>query len=84
MLLSYSLLKKTGTAIVVHYKNMKAMVRSLDGDTDFFDIIAVVFKISTISVYNLPNLLITNVNGSHKRKWFYIHRQESDGIPQKL
>ena len=36
--------KETVTAIMMLYMNMKAMVRSLDGDTDFFHNVAGVFQ----------------------------------------
>ena len=38
------------------YANLKTIARSLDGDTNFFDIVAVVLKgyISTIFFYILP------------------------------
>ena len=31
--------KETVTAVTMIYKNPKAMIRSFDGDTDFFDIV---------------------------------------------
>ena len=44
------------------------MVRSLDGDTNFFDIITRLARRYTnmISIYNLPRLLFTNTNRSNK------------------
>ena len=38
-LVAYGLFKVTITAILMLYKNMKAMVYSPNGDTDFFDIV---------------------------------------------
>ena len=43
--------------VMMLYKNTKAMVRSPDGDTDFFDM-----------VYNLHRLRTTNVNRLNERK----------------
>ena len=43
ILLAYSLCKETVTAMVIFYKNMKAMVSSLDCDTNIFDIATGVF-----------------------------------------
>ena len=40
ILLTYSLLKETVAAIMMLYRNMKVKVRSLDGDTDYFDSVA--------------------------------------------
>ena len=40
LLLSYGVPKEIPTAIMIHFKSKKAMVRTPDGDTDFFDIVA--------------------------------------------
>ena len=40
ILLAYGLRKETVTAIIMLYKNKKERVGSLDGDTDFFNIVA--------------------------------------------
>ena len=43
------------------YKNTKVKIHSLDGDTDFYDIVAGVLQEDTlapISVHNLPRTLI--------------------------
>ena len=39
-ILAYGLPKETVTAIMMLYKNSIVKVRSLDGNTDFFDIVA--------------------------------------------
>ena len=44
ILREYGLLKETVTAIVMLSKNTKAMVRSLNGDTDFSNIITRVLQ----------------------------------------
>ena len=38
ILLAYGLPKETVAAIMILYRNTKVKVRSLDGDTDYFDI----------------------------------------------
>ena len=50
ILLAYSLLEETFKAIMILYKNTEVKVRSPDGDTDFFDIVARVLQgdISTL------------------------------------
>ena len=48
-LLAYGLPKETVAAIMMLYKNTK--VRSPDGDTDFFDIVAGVLKKGTLALY---------------------------------
>ena len=40
ILLAYSLPKETVAAIMMLYRNTKVKVRSPDGDTDYFDIVA--------------------------------------------
>ena len=40
ILLTYDLPKETATAIKMLNKNMKVIVHSSDGDTDYFDIVA--------------------------------------------
>ena len=42
ILLAYGLPKETVAVIMMLYKNTKVKVRSPDGDTDYFDIVAVV------------------------------------------
>ena len=44
ILMAYGLPKETVAAEMMFYKNTKVKVRSLDGDTDFFDIVAVVLQ----------------------------------------
>ena len=54
ILLAYSLPKETVTAIMMLYRNTKVKVHSLDGDTDYFDIVAGVPKGDTLA----PHLFI--------------------------
>ena len=49
ILLAYSLPKETVTAIMMLYRNTKVKVRSPDGDTDYFDIVASVLLRDTLS-----------------------------------
>ena len=51
ILLAYGLLKEAAVAILILYKNRKAMICSLDGDIDFFDIAAGVFQGDTLVPY---------------------------------
>ena len=44
ILLAYGLPKETIAAIMMLYKNTKVKVHSLDGDTDYFDIVADVLQ----------------------------------------
>ena len=64
ILLAYDLPPKNVTAKTMLHKNKKIKVHSLDGDTDFFDIVAGVLLegyISPISVLNLPRLRTLNI-----------------------
>ena len=40
ILLAYGLPKETVAAITIRYRNTKVKVRSPDGDTEYFDIVA--------------------------------------------
>ena len=51
ILLAYSLPKETGAAITILYRNTKVKVRSPDGDTEYFDIVAGVLQGDTLSPY---------------------------------
>ena len=50
-LLAYRILKEIVTAIMILYRNTKSMVRSPDGDTEFFDILAGVLQGDTLSLF---------------------------------
>ena len=51
ILLAYGLPKETVSAIMVLYKNMKAMVCSLDSDTKFFNIVLEFLQDNTLVLY---------------------------------
>ena len=51
ILLAYGLPKETITAIIMLYRNMKVKVHSLDGDTDYFDIVAGVLQGDILAPY---------------------------------
>ena len=51
ILLAYSLLKETVAVIMMLYRNMKVKVRSPDGGTDYFDIVADVLQGDTLAPY---------------------------------
>ena len=54
--LVYCLPNEIVASIIMLNKNMKAQFRSLDGDTDFFDIVTGVLQGDTLIVRNLPRL----------------------------
>ena len=75
---AYGFPKETVTTIMIFCKNMKAMVHSLDGSTNF-NIVAGVLPgdtLSTISIYNLLRLHTMNINRSNKRKWLHIKKDK--------
>ena len=49
--LAYGIREEAVAAIMMLYKNTRSMVRSPDGDTDFFDIIAGVLQGDTLAPY---------------------------------
>ena len=51
ILLAYSLPEETVAAIMILYRNTKVKVRSPDGDTDYFDIVAGVLLEDTLAQY---------------------------------
>ena len=51
ILLAYGLPKETVAAIMMLYRNTKVKVRSPDGDTDYFDIVANVLQGDTLAPY---------------------------------
>ena len=72
---------------MMFYKNIKVKVRSLDGDTDFFDIVAGVLQAETLAPYVfiicLDNVLrmwsdLMKING------LTLLEQEADNTPQKI
>ena len=51
ILLAYGIQKDTVAAITILYRNTKVKVRSPDGDTDYFDIVAGVLQGDTLAPY---------------------------------
>ena len=51
ILLAYGLPKETIAAITILYRNTKVKVRSPDGDTEYFDIVAGVLQGNTLAPY---------------------------------
>ena len=78
ILLGYGLPKETVTAIMMLYKNTKANVRSLDGETDFFNSIAEVLQGDTLAPYLfiicLAHILRTSID--LMKKWFYKKKKK--------
>ena len=66
ILQAYGIPNKTVTAIMMLYRNTKAMVRSPDGDTDFFSVVAGVLQGDTLApflfILTLDYVLRTSVD----------------------
>ena len=56
ILLAYGLPKEAVAAITILYRNTKGKVRSPDGNTEYFDIVAGVLHASSIPLYHLSRL----------------------------
>ena len=87
ILSAYSLSKETVTAIMMLQWNMKVKVRSLGGDTDFFNTVVRVLQGDTWAPYLfiicLGYIFQTSIDLIN-RKWLYAKkRQEADVILQK-
>ena len=82
-LLAYGLPRQTVAAITILYRNTKVKVRSPDGDTEYFDIVAGVLQGDTLSPYLfilcLEYVLRTSIDKTAS-SW---QRKESEGSPQK-
>ena len=50
-LLAYGVLKETVAAIMILFRNIKVKVRFLDGDTNYFDIVAGILQGDTLAPY---------------------------------
>ena len=48
---AYDLLKETVTAVMMLYKNVKAMVHSPNRDTDLFNVVSGILQIDTLAPY---------------------------------
>ena len=82
ILLAYGLPKETVAAIMILYRNTKVKVRSLDGDTEYFDIAAGVLQGDTLAPYLfiicLDYVLRTSIELTKKRSRRYPARTITD------
>ena len=84
ILLAYGLPKETVAAIMMLYRNTKVKVRSPDGDTDYFDIVAGVLQGDTLAPYHfiicLDYVLRTSIN-KIKENGFNLTKERSRRYP---
>ena len=86
ILLTYGLLKETVAAITILYRNTKVKVRSPDGDTEYFDIVAGVQQGDTLAPYLFiicrDNVLTTSIDKIKETASSWL-RKEMEFTPQK-
>ena len=84
ILLAYGIPKETVTAITILYRNTKVRVRSPDGDTEYFDIVAGVLQGDTLAPYLfiicLDYVLRTSIN-QIKENGFELTKKKSRRYP---
>ena len=83
--LAYGLPKETVAAIMILYRNTKVKVRSPDGDTDYFDIIAGVLQGDTLGPYLFiicQDYVLRTPIDKIKENCFKLTK-EAEGTPQK-
>ena len=84
--LAYGIPKETVAAITILYRNTKVKVRSLDGDTEYFDIVGGVLKGDTLAPYLfiicLDYVLGTSIDNI-KENGFELTKKRTAGTPQK-
>ena len=86
ILLAYGLPKETIAAIMILYRNTKVKVRSHDGDTDYFDIVAGILQGDTLGSYLfiicLDYVLRTSID-KIKENGFKLTKKRSRRYPAK-
>ena len=86
ILLAYGLPKETVAAIMILYRNTKVKVRSPDGDTEYFDIVAGVLQGDTLALYLfiicLDSVLRTSID-KIRENGFELTKRRSKMYPAK-
>ena len=86
ILLAYGLPEETIAAITILYRNTKVKVRSPDGDTEYFDIVAGVLQGDTLAPYLfiicLDYVLRTSIDNI-KENGFVLTKKRSRRYPAK-
>ena len=82
ILLAYGIPKETVAAITILYRNTKVKVRSPDGDTDYFDIVAGVLQRDTLAPYLFIICLKTSID-KIKENGFELTKKRSRRYPAK-
>ena len=86
ILLAYGLPKETVAAVMILYRNTKVKVRSPDGDTEYFDIVAGVLQGDTLAPYLfticLDYVLRTSID-KFRENGFELTKKKSRRYPAK-
>ena len=84
ILLAYSIPKETVAAIMILYRNTKVKVRSPDGETDYFDIVAGVLQGDTLAPFFFIICLDYGLRTSiDKIKQFRADKEKKQKVPCK-
>ena len=85
ILLAYGIPKETVAAITILYRNTKVKVRSPDGDTEYFDIVAGVLQGDTLAPYLfiicLDYVLRTSID-KIQREWLRTDEEKKQKVPR--
>ena len=88
ILLAYGFLKETAATIMMLYKNVKVNVRSPDGDTDKFDIVAGVLQGDTLASYLfiicLYIVLRTSIDLKKENGFTLAKKKRAENTPHEL
>ena len=86
ILLAYGLPKETIAAITILYRNTKVKIHSLDGDTEYFDIVAGVLQGDTLAPYLfiicLDYVLRTSID-KIRENGFELTKKKKQKVPRK-
>ena len=86
ILLAYGLPKETVAAISIHYRNTNVKIRSPDGDTEYFDIVAGVLQGDTLAPYLfiicLDYVLRTSIDKIRKKR-LRADKEKKQKVPRK-
>ena len=86
ILLASGIPKETVAAITILYRNTKVKVRSPDGDTEYFDIVAGVLQGDTLAPYLfiicLDYVLRTSIDKIKENGFELTERKEAEDTPQ--
>ena len=86
ILFVYGIPKETVVTITILYRNTKVKVRSPDGDTDYFDIVASVLQGATLAPYlfiNCRDDVLRKYIDKMKENSFKLTKESSERYPHK-